>query len=97
MLVQVLAAPLPVQLPGYGLGKQWRMSQPLGPYTHMGDLEEAPGIPGFGLLTPQSGHYGHLGSRWNIPVLLPCSLWFCLSNKNKVLRKYKCNHNYVEM
>ena len=37
------AAPLPIQLPVCGLGKQLKMAQSLGILHHVGDLEEAPG------------------------------------------------------
>ena len=39
-LVLIHSAPLPFQLPACGIRKQLRIA--LGPYTHMGDLEEAP-------------------------------------------------------
>lgn len=44
MLVQALAAPLPVQLLANRLGKQKKMAHMLGPLHPVRDLQEVPGF-----------------------------------------------------
>lgn len=41
MPVHVSAAPLPIQFPSYGLGKQRRMAQVLWTLCHVEDLEDS--------------------------------------------------------
>lgn len=65
-------------------GKKWKSAQGLGPYTHRGRLEEA---PGFGLGHPWSPWpFGERTSRWKTSLLvcLPLFLQFCLSKKFKI-------------
>lgn len=78
MQVHVLDAPFVIQFPAYGPGRQWRMANSLGPYTHMGDSEEALSFQ----LQLCSDHYGHVGNETS-PYLSFLLCEICLSNKNR--------------